>query len=138
LRQVTDTEPVSPRLLNTKVPRDLETICLKAMSKTSDHRFVDCQEMADDLRRWQEGEPVQRGERRSDLAEAALARRHDQQQIAVLGVLFKQSDRARQDVRMSSGLLHLAQAEDFSLDRGQVLLVHRDHIKKWADVAVRP
>jgi uncharacterized protein (TIGR03066 family) len=40
------------------VPADLETICLKAMAKRPEDRYASCQELADDLRRWQQGEPV--------------------------------------------------------------------------------
>ncbi len=52
------TEPTPPRKLNGKVPLDLETICLKAMAKRAADRYASCQEMADDLRRWLEGEPI--------------------------------------------------------------------------------
>jgi hypothetical protein len=52
------TEPPSPRRLRPTVPRDLETICLKAMAKLPQDRYASCQEMADDLRRWLEGEPI--------------------------------------------------------------------------------
>ena len=41
-----------------EVPRDLETICLKAMAKRPEDRYTDCQELADDLRRWIEGDPI--------------------------------------------------------------------------------
>jgi serine/threonine protein kinase/WD40 repeat protein len=50
--------PELPRKINRSIPRDLETICMKAMAKLPDDRYPDCQEMADDLRRWQEGEPI--------------------------------------------------------------------------------
>jgi formylglycine-generating enzyme required for sulfatase activity len=53
------TEPPSPRKLNRAVPRDLETICLKALAKRPQDRYAGCQEMADDLRRWLDGEPIQ-------------------------------------------------------------------------------
>ncbi len=51
-------EPPAPRSLNKKVPRDLETICLKAMAKEPKKRFADCQEFADDLERWLQDEPI--------------------------------------------------------------------------------
>ncbi len=51
-------EPPSPRVENAAVPKDLETICLKAMSKKRDHRYAGCQAMAEDLRRWLAGEPI--------------------------------------------------------------------------------
>jgi WD40 repeat protein len=51
-------EPPAPRSLRPNVPRELETICLKAMAKRPEGRYADCQELADDLRRWLEGEPI--------------------------------------------------------------------------------
>jgi len=58
LLQVLNDEPRSPRQLNHRVPRDLETICLKAMAKTPSRRFTTAQELADDLRRFLNGEPI--------------------------------------------------------------------------------
>ena len=52
-------EPPRPRRSIASVPRDLETICLKAWRRTPNERYADCQELADDLRRWLEGEPIQ-------------------------------------------------------------------------------
>jgi serine/threonine protein kinase len=51
-------EPKPPRTVKAAIPHDLETICLKAMAKRSEERYATCQELADDLRRWQEGEPI--------------------------------------------------------------------------------
>jgi hypothetical protein len=50
--QVLQDEPRPPRRLNDKVPRDLETICLKAMAKSPGRRYASAGELADDLRRY--------------------------------------------------------------------------------------
>ncbi len=58
LLQVLTDEPRSPRRLNDKIPRDLETICLKAMAKEPGRRYPTARELADDLRRWLKGEAI--------------------------------------------------------------------------------
>jgi tetratricopeptide (TPR) repeat protein len=58
LKQLTDEEPPRPRQVNAQVPRDLETIVLKAMAKEPAHRYASATELADDLRRFVEDKPV--------------------------------------------------------------------------------
>jgi serine/threonine protein kinase len=58
LLQVLDNEPRPPRQLNDRIPRDLETICLKAMAKSTARRYATARDFADDLRRFLSGEPI--------------------------------------------------------------------------------
>lgn len=59
LDQVRGQPPVAPRRLNPKIPRDLETIALKCLEKVPSRRYATADAMADDLRRWLDGRPIQ-------------------------------------------------------------------------------
>jgi len=59
INQVLNTEPVSPRLLNSSVPPDLETICVKCLQKETPRRYQNAQELADELDRFLNGESIQ-------------------------------------------------------------------------------
>jgi tetratricopeptide (TPR) repeat protein len=58
LHQVLDDEPVAPRGLQPKTPRDVETVCLKCLQKDPKRRYTSAEELAEDLRRFRAGEPV--------------------------------------------------------------------------------
>src|SRR5262249_51609112 len=58
VKQVMHGEPVRPRKLNRNVPRDLETVVLKAIARDPAHRYQPPADMADDLKRFVEDRPV--------------------------------------------------------------------------------
>jgi WD40 repeat protein len=60
LLQVKDQDPVPPRRLCPRVPRDLETICLSCLEKEASKRYPDAQEVAQELWRFQKGKPIRR------------------------------------------------------------------------------
>ncbi len=55
---ISDTVPPTLRSLDPQIPRDLEAICLKALSKRAIDRYQRANDLADDLRRWLRSEPV--------------------------------------------------------------------------------
>lgn len=52
------TDPLPPTRLQPRVPRDLETICLKCLAKEPAARFATMGELADELSRFLNGEPI--------------------------------------------------------------------------------
>ena len=58
LQQIQSHDPRSPRAVDGRIPRDLETICVKAISKQSDRRYATTKEFAEDLRRFLAGSAI--------------------------------------------------------------------------------
>jgi eukaryotic-like serine/threonine-protein kinase len=58
LRQIAQEEPVPPRKHDPTIPRNLETIVLKAMDKEPGRRYATTQELAEDLRRFLEDKSI--------------------------------------------------------------------------------
>ena len=58
LRLVQERDPIPPRTLDPSIPVDLETICMRCMQKSARERYPSAGAVAEDLRRFQEGEPI--------------------------------------------------------------------------------
>ena len=84
--QVLHEEPVRPGRLRPDLPRDLETICLKCLEKDPRRRYDSAEALAEDLRRFRHGKPIQA--RPVGLAERAakLARRHPLPTALLIGI----------------------------------------------------
>lgn len=79
-------DPPPPRRLDTRIPRDLETICLRAIEKNPSDRYDSAVELAEDLRRFSDGVPV-RARRIGPLSRAVRwAKRHKAKSIAIAAV----------------------------------------------------
>jgi tetratricopeptide (TPR) repeat protein len=76
LRRILQDEPIPPRRIDPSLPRDLETIVLKAIAKEPRARYSSARALADDLGRFLEDQPILA--RRPSLAERAArwSRRH--------------------------------------------------------------
>ena len=84
-RAVENDEPKPPRQLNAQCPYDLETIILKAMSKSRDDRYLRAADMRDDLQRVLAGQPAQ-GRRPSAWQRAVRWSQRHRSLVTVAGV----------------------------------------------------
>lgn len=73
---VIECDPVRPRQIDDRIPRDLETICLKCLEREPEKRYRTAAELADDLARWLAGEPIVARPVRMMERLARWARRH--------------------------------------------------------------
>jgi serine/threonine protein kinase/WD40 repeat protein len=114
VKQVTVESPAPLRKLNPEVPRDLETIVQKAIEREPSHRYASASELADDLRRFVDDEPIRA--RRTSYAErtARWARRNPAiaalgcavalLSVAVMGGLWYGNQSARRALRLQTAL----------------------------------
>src|SRR5262249_41548578 len=58
IKLLLETEPRQPRLWNSRIDRDLSTICLKCLEKDPQRRYASGLALAEDLERWLKHEPI--------------------------------------------------------------------------------
>ncbi|MGB0714996.1 MAG: protein kinase domain-containing protein [Phycisphaerae bacterium] len=87
LADIISRDPTAPRKCVPSIPRDLETICMKAMEKSPAQRYATAGEFADDLRCFINGEPIA-ARRAGPLARLGkLARRRRVASVVVVAIL---------------------------------------------------
>jgi WD40 repeat protein len=80
-------EPVSPRRLQPRVSRDLETICLKCLEKQPARRYATASDLADDLRRFLGDQPVRARPPSAVYLFGKFARRNKTLLVGAVGVM---------------------------------------------------
>jgi tetratricopeptide (TPR) repeat protein len=116
LRQVAEDEPIAPRRHNPAIPRELETIVLKAIAKEPGSRYATAQELADDLRRFLENRPI-RARRPTPLERATKwARRHTAAVVATTGMLILTT------LGLTASLIVIARERDVAREQRRIAL----------------
>ncbi len=85
LCQVMEAEVVPPSRLRHGVPEELETICLKCLDRDPARRYASAEELADDLKRYQENQPI-RAQRVAPIRRAFQWARHQPLAAALVGL----------------------------------------------------
>ena len=131
VQQITQEDPVPPSRFNPRIPRDLETIVLKAMAKEPVNRYPTMQDLADDLTRFVNDQPIQA--RRPSSAEWAIrwSRRH--RAIAMSGgiavvlalICLSISTAVIWNSMIRTAQVSAARAQELNRAQGNLALAHR-------------
>ena len=146
LVQVLEREPPPLRQIEPSVPRDLETICLKCLAKSPPHRYAGAADLADDLERWLDGEPIRA--RRVGTLERAVKWARRQPLVAALlavvvlvataglgGVLWKYRDAEQQKQIAQQERDYSQEQEALAIARGELVERRRqeaEHLRRRA------
>jgi WD40 repeat protein len=127
LRQIAFAEPRSVRKVNSAVPRELETVVLKALSKDPAGRYASAQEMADDLRRFLEDRPLRA--RRPTVLERAVkwSRRHTTVVVSAVALLMMAV------AGLSVGIVLIGKQQARTEKVAEELKTERDRVTRAAD-----
>lgn len=87
-RMISSEDPIPPSRLDTRVDKDLETICLKCLQKNPKDRYADCRALADDLGHWLREEPISARPPGSIRRFAGWSRRHPARSTALAAAVL--------------------------------------------------
>ncbi len=104
LLQVQEVDPVAPRRVNAGVPPDLDTICLKCLEKSPQHRYHSAGELTEELGRFLNQEPIHARPAGLFRKVVGWARRRPAQLAAAVALVF---------VGLMAGVYYLAQENAF-------------------------
>lgn len=152
LRWIVDRECEPPSKLVASVPRDLETICLKCLAKSPTDRYATAQELAEDLERFLDHQPIRA--RRAGWLELAgrKIKRHPQvaalaASIVVVGLgastlLYYQSQEvdqlARENAQHEKSEAHLRErVNEAEIAHEESLRKARASVKEWTQLGLR-
>jgi eukaryotic-like serine/threonine-protein kinase len=103
-------EPVSPRRRQSSIARDLATICLRCLHKRPGRRYASARALADDLRRFLDGKPIEA--RATPMLERVWMwsrRRPAQAALAAVGILLVFTSLAAFDIQQQRDKKFIAQ-----------------------------
>lgn len=152
LRWIVDRECEPPSKLVASVPRDLETICLKCLAKSPTDRYATAEELAEDLERFLDHQPIRA--RRAGWLELAgrKIKRHPQvaalaASIVVVGLgastlLYYQSQEvdqlARENAQHEKSEAHLRErVNEAEIAHEESLRKARASVKEWTQLGLR-
>jgi serine/threonine protein kinase/Flp pilus assembly protein TadD len=134
LEQVRTDEPVPPRRLQPRVPADLETVCLKCLQKNPAKRYSSAQDLANDLRAIQRGEPIQARPAKVSERLWKLIRRHPAEatlmMLTILAIVAGVTGVMTENHRANQREVEANRQRDRALQLSDALLRERDEAQR--------
>jgi tetratricopeptide (TPR) repeat protein len=146
VEQAQTCRPASPRALARGVPAALEAVCLKALARRPEQRYLSAQELGEEVKRWLSGEPVQAYREPWAARVARWLRKHRVLSASVAAAVlvalvlgtaagvYRQQQRQRAREQAEAGLVQAAQLrEGYRYADAEKML---EQVRGWARQAV--